>query len=80
MSNRIDIYRSGSSAKITRGYDLSVTLVGYGESNRYLKASGRYAEYSASATLTMVITFSLAILLKAEISSDGKTLTIRAKS
>lgn len=78
MSYRIKINRSSSSTVITDAYDLSVTLIGYSESDRYFGFTSSNAEYSATATLAKILPFSFTIWLKASV--DGDTLTTRAKS
>lgn len=78
MSYRIEVYRTSSSSSIRRAYDLSVTLIGYSESNRYFGFTSKQAEYSATVTLAKYLPVSLTVWLKAEVS--GSTLTTRVKS
>lgn len=78
MSYRIVVNRTSSSTRITKAYDLSVTLIGYGESNRKFGFTSKKAEYSATVTLAKYFPVSLTVWLKAEV--NGSTLTTRVKS
>lgn len=77
MSYYITISRSGSTAKITNAYNLSVTLIGYSENNRQFGFTSKKAEYTGSAILFNAF-LSLSIRLTATVS--GTTLKTSAKS
>lgn len=77
MSYKIKINRTGNSAKITDAHSLSVTMVGYTESNRKFGFTSKKAEYSGTANLYK-LPVSMSVRLTATISGTNLNIVGRA--
>lgn len=77
MSFNIDVYRSGTSARITNAYNLSIILIGYSENNRSFTWGSNKAEYTGTAVLFNAYA-SLPLRLTAEIKGTNLVTSAQA--